>query len=83
MICSVIYYEDNSKAPRIKGFSSVENAKIWLDEEKTKYTAGNLNAQIVVDYTAVEAYREMYELMRDSVFGNEKERAQKGKKVVI
>lgn len=83
MICSIIYYEDNSKAPRIKGFSSVENAKIWLDEEKINYSTGNLNAQIVVDYTAVEAYREMYELMRDSVFGSEIERKNKNVKVHI
>lgn len=68
MIVTVIYYEENSKAPRLKTFSDIEKAKEWLSDPKS-LTYDKQNARIMVDYGAIEAYQEMYELMRDRVFG--------------
>ena len=69
MQCQVLYHTDGSKSLQSKGFSNIEEANKWLNIEgggKSNYTQ---NARIVVDYAAVEAFQEMYELMRNQVFG--------------
>ena len=76
MICQVLYYTDDSKALKSKGFSDVEKAKIWMDEnEGSKQYI--LNSRIVVDYSAIEAFQEMYELMKEQVFGTNKKLIEK------
>ena len=73
MVCTVIYYVDNSKTPHLKAFSKIEKAKAWLDTmENDKYSKA-LNAQILVDYGQVEFYEkrfnEVYDIMRNKTFG--------------
>ena len=73
MVCTVIYYVDNSKTPHIKAFSEVEKAKAWLDTmENDKYSKA-LNAQILVDYGQVELmsekFEELYSIMKIKAFG--------------
>ena len=72
ILCTVIYYMDNSKTPHLKAFSSVEKAKIWIDTmEDDKYSKA-LNVQIMVDYGAMEFYKEkfeeVYNIMKDKTF---------------
>jgi len=68
MQCTVLYNTDDSKALKSKGFSNPEAAKKWIDT-KDGQNSYILNSRIVVDYSAIEAYKEMYELMKDQVFG--------------
>ena len=68
MICTVIYYEESSKAPKLLTFESIEKAKEWLSDGKTAIH-NKQNPRIMVDYAAAEAYKEMYDLMKDQVFG--------------
>jgi len=68
MICEVLHNVDDSKALKLKGFSDIKLAKEWMDENtKTNYIQ---NARIIVDYSAIEAFQEMYELMKERVFSN-------------
>jgi len=69
MIVTVIYYEESSKAPKLATFSDIEKAKEWLNNSKSSIH-NKQNARIMVDYSAIEAYQEMYELMKERVFGN-------------
>ena len=69
MICTVLYNTDDSKALKAKGFSGVEEAKVWMDENSGVKTNNYVqNCRIVIDYSAMEAYKEMYELMKLKVF---------------
>jgi hypothetical protein len=82
MQCQVLYHTDGSKSLQSKGFSNIEEANKWLNTEgggKSNYTQ---NARIVVDYAAVEAFQEMYELMRNQVFGKGGSQIQKERKQI-
>jgi len=66
MICQVLHNVDDSKALKIKGFSDIKLAKEWMDENtRSNYIQ---NDRIIVDYSAIEAFQEMYELMKEKVF---------------
>ena len=67
MINTVLYNVDDSKALKSKGFSDIEKAKAWMDEQTSRDNIQN--ARIVVGYEAVEVYQELYELMKEKVFG--------------
>ena len=69
MIVTVVYYEENSKAPKLLTFSDIEKAKEWVNDEGQSFNRQNI--RIMVDYSAIEAYQEMYNLMKERVFGNE------------
>lgn len=81
MNVTVIYYESDSKVPKLKGFSEVQKAQAWID--KSSESGRYVNPQIMVPYAAIEAYQEMYELMRDRIFGTKEERSQIKEKKVI
>lgn len=72
MIVTVVYYEESSKAPKLLTFSDIEKAKAWIDDSKGSYN-NKQNPRIMVDYGAIEAYQEMYELMKEKVFGSNKQ----------
>lgn len=74
MICQVLYYLDDSKCLKSTGFSDPDKAKKWIDEKSTStsITSRIQNARIVVGYEAVETYKEMYDLLRNEVFGKSK-----------
>jgi len=67
MICQVLYNIEGSKLLYSKGFSEIEKAKEWMDNESGK--SNILNARIMVGYEAVEALTEMYNLMKEKIFG--------------
>jgi hypothetical protein len=74
MTCTVLYNTEDSKALKSKGFSDPEAAKIWVDDNSGK--SGNSyiqNSRIVVDYAAVQVYKEMYEDMKKEFFTSMKE----------
>jgi prophage maintenance system killer protein len=67
MQCQVLYHTDGTKALQTKGFPDIQEAKEWMKKEMDNtYTQ---NARIVVDYAAIEAFQEMYDLMKNHVFG--------------
>jgi hypothetical protein len=72
MVCTVIYYKDNSKSPQLKAFSSVEDAKEWIypkDKQDKQYRSPISNAQIMVNYDVIDSYIEMFDLMKKGIFG--------------
>ena len=81
MQCQVLYHTDGSKALQTKGFSDIEEANKWLDGEGLGKSNYIQNARIVVDYAAIEAFQEMYELMKEQVFG-QKSKLMRDKKTI-
>ena len=81
MQCQVLYHTDGTKALQTKGFSNIEEANTWMNSEGLGKSAYTQNARIVVDYAAVEAFKEMYDLMRDQLFGD-KSKLMRDKKVI-
>ena len=79
MQCQVLFHTDGTKTLQSKGFSDIEEANKWLNKEGGGSSSYTQNARIVVDYAAVEAFKEMYDLMRDQVFPSK----EKVEKVVI
>jgi len=75
MIVTVVYYEENSKVLKLLTFSDIEKAKEWVNDKGQSYN--RQNARIMVDYSAIEAYQEMYDLMKERVFGNRVQRDRK------
>jgi len=72
MICQVLYYQEDSKAMKSKGFSSPEEAKKWMSAQDGNNNRIQ-NSRIVVGYEAVEVYKEMYELLKAEVFSSVKQ----------
>jgi len=69
MQVQVLYLTENSKAIQSKGFSSPDEAEAWMNEKSTSNFPIQ-NARIVVDYAAVKVYQEMYETLKEQLFGN-------------
>ena len=69
MQCQVLFHTEGSKTIQSKGFSGIDEANEWLNGEGKGRSNHVQNARVVVDYAAVEAFQEMYNLMRDQVFG--------------
>ena len=68
MIVTVVYYEESSKAPKLITFSDINKAKEWLGDNTRTNLNNKQNPRIMVDYGVIEAYQEMYELMKEKVF---------------
>ena len=68
MNCIVVYYESDAKKPSTKGFTDVEKAGAWIEDNK--YIS---DARMLVDYAAVQVYQEMYEDMKKEFFTSMKE----------
>jgi hypothetical protein len=68
MNCIVIYYESDAKKASTKGFTDVEKAAAWI--EANKHIS---DARILIDYAAVQVYKEMYEDMKKEFFTSMKE----------
>jgi len=67
MICQVLYNIGGIKTLYVKGFSDVEKAKKWMDNEGEK--SNIQSARIMVGYEAVETLTEMCDLMKEKLFG--------------
>jgi len=68
MIVTVVYYEESSKAPKMRTFSDIDLAKEWLKEDNNSSYINRQNARVMVDYSAIEAYKELYDLMKKQLF---------------
>jgi len=69
MQSQVLFHTEGSKGLQSKGFSGIEEANKWLNAEGSGKSNYIQNARIVVDYAAVEAYKEIYDLMKEQIFG--------------
>ena len=84
MQCQVLYHTDGTKALQTKGFSNIEEANKWMNQEGLGKSAYIQNARIVVDYAAIEAFKEMYDLMKEQLFpANGKKHQVQREKVTI
>ena len=81
MQCQILYHTDGTKALQSMGFSDIDEANKWLNKEAHQNSSYVQNARIVVDYAAVEAFKEMYDLMKEQLFpvNGKKHQAQREK----